>query len=100
MKRKISLVILSLIIIILSFIGCSSKNNNPVVDSSNNNKTITVGTSGTYYPFTFLEGGELKGFEVDVWNEIGKRIRRMMLSLKQLLSADYLECLKVERLIQ
>ena len=74
MKRKISLVILSLIIIILSFIGCASKNNNPVVDSSNNNKTITVGTSGTYYPFTFLENGKLEGFEIDTWNEIGKRI--------------------------
>lgn len=39
-----------------------------------NTKTIRVGTSGTYYPFTFVEGESLKGFEIDVWNEIGERL--------------------------
>ena len=37
---------------------------------------IRVGMSGSYYPFTYREGGELKGFEVDVWNEISKRMDR------------------------
>nr|WP_086937699.1 amino acid ABC transporter substrate-binding protein [Thaumasiovibrio occultus] len=35
--------------------------------------TVKVGMSGTYFPFTFVKSGELQGFEVDVWNEIGKR---------------------------
>ena len=30
--------------------------------------------SGTYYPFTLMEKGELQGFEVDLWIEIGKRL--------------------------
>lgn len=29
--------------------------------------------SGRYFPFTFVKQDELQGFEVDVWNEIGKR---------------------------
>lgn len=34
---------------------------------------IKVGMSGRYYPFTFFEKNQLKGFEVDMWQEIGKR---------------------------
>ncbi|MGB6127214.1 MAG: amino acid ABC transporter substrate-binding protein [Psychrilyobacter sp.] len=36
-------------------------------------EVIRVGTSGGYYPFTYTENDELKGFDIDVWNEIGKR---------------------------
>lgn len=35
--------------------------------------TIRVGMSGGYFPFTFTQGGQLQGFEVDVMNEVGKR---------------------------
>ena len=35
---------------------------------------VKVGMSGTYYPFTFMEGGELQGFEVDLWKEVGSRL--------------------------
>ncbi len=34
---------------------------------------IKVGMSGRYFPFTFVKKDVLQGFEVDVWNEIGKR---------------------------
>ncbi|PSW01389.1 amino acid ABC transporter substrate-binding protein [Photobacterium lipolyticum] len=34
---------------------------------------VKVGMSGRYFPFTFVEQDELQGFEVDLWNEIGKR---------------------------
>lgn len=34
---------------------------------------IKVGMSGRYFPFTFVEKDKLQGFEVDVWDEIGKR---------------------------
>ncbi|WP_136652312.1 amino acid ABC transporter substrate-binding protein [Paracoccus aeridis] len=36
-------------------------------------ETIRVGMSGGYFPFTFTEGGELKGFEVDLMNAIGEK---------------------------
>lgn len=34
---------------------------------------VKVGMSGRYFPFTFVKQDELQGFEVDLWNEIGKR---------------------------
>ncbi|CZF80825.1 amino acid ABC transporter substrate-binding protein [Grimontia marina] len=34
---------------------------------------IKVGMSGRYFPFTFVKMDKLQGFEIDVWNEIGKR---------------------------
>lgn len=71
-KNKIFLLILSITLIILSFVGCVSKENNQVIDS--NKKTITIGTSGSYYPFTFSDNGKLSGFEIDIWNNIGKRL--------------------------
>ena len=33
--------------------------------------TLRVGMSGGYFPFTFVEQDELKGFEVDVMNAVG-----------------------------
>jgi len=36
-------------------------------------ETVKVGMSGRYIPFTFSENDKLQGFDVDVWNEIGKR---------------------------
>ena len=37
------------------------------------NETVRVGMSGLYFPFTFVKNDTLQGFEVDLWNEIGKR---------------------------
>ena len=58
--------------------GCSD------TDTKDNNETdavskeqpnlVRVGTSGNYFPFSFSENGELKGFEIDVWKEIAKRL--------------------------
>ncbi|MGI0119977.1 amino acid ABC transporter substrate-binding protein [Zooshikella sp. RANM57] len=42
-------------------------------ESATAEKTIRVGSSGSYYPFTFVEKDKLQGFEIDLWNEIGKR---------------------------
>ncbi|MDV6317551.1 amino acid ABC transporter substrate-binding protein [Chromohalobacter sp. HP20-39] len=36
--------------------------------------TLRVGMSGSYYPFTFVEQDELKGFEVDVMNAVGEQM--------------------------
>ena len=37
---------------------------------------IRVGMSGQYFPFTFVEQDELKGFEVDIMNALGKEMGR------------------------
>ncbi len=34
---------------------------------------IKVGMSGKYFPFTFVKMDKLQGFEVDLWDEIGRR---------------------------
>lgn len=34
---------------------------------------VKVGMSGLYFPFTFVKMNKLQGFEVDLWDEIGKR---------------------------
>ena len=34
---------------------------------------VKVGMSGRYFPFTFVKQDQLQGFEVDLWDEIGKR---------------------------
>lgn len=39
-------------------------------------EVIRVGTSGGYFPFTYTENDELKGFDIEVWNEIGKRLEK------------------------
>ncbi|MGE6608785.1 transporter substrate-binding domain-containing protein, partial [Halomonas sp. NPDC076908] len=35
-------------------------------------ETLRVGMSGGYFPFTYVEQDELKGFEVDVMNAVGE----------------------------
>ncbi|WP_087023668.1 amino acid ABC transporter substrate-binding protein [Thaumasiovibrio subtropicus] len=34
---------------------------------------VKVGMSGRYFPFTFVKQDVLQGFEVDLWDEIGRR---------------------------
>lgn len=68
--KKHLLAISMILAVVLVMIGCSS---NPSEEVGND--VIKVGTSGGYHPFTFMnEDGELDGFEIDVWNEIGERI--------------------------
>lgn len=45
----------------LSLVGCGE---------GAKNAGLKVGTSGTYYPFSFREDGVVKGFEIDVWKAI------------------------------
>ncbi|WP_036185787.1 amino acid ABC transporter substrate-binding protein [Marinobacter sp. ELB17] len=37
---------------------------------------MRVGMSGQYFPFTFVEQDELKGFDVDIMNAVGKEMGR------------------------
>jgi len=51
------------------FIGAS------FTSESTGEDTLVIGMSGGYKPYTFTdESGDLVGFEVDTWKEIGKRI--------------------------
>lgn len=76
-KRLIALVA-TLIVGASIFVGCGSKANNSKDDTKATsqeveNHKIIVGVSTEYFPWCFKENDESKGFEVDVWNEIGKR---------------------------
>ncbi|MGL5243809.1 MAG: amino acid ABC transporter substrate-binding protein, partial [Sarcina sp.] len=69
MNKKFLSILSILVIFIFGLMGC----NNSKMQNINKKKVI-VATSGTYYPFTFMEGNNLKGFEIDLWNEIGNRL--------------------------
>ncbi len=64
----------------LALAGCNPQETNTSAatatseTSDNASAPIRVGMSGGYYPFTFVSQDQLQGFEVDVWNEIGKRL--------------------------
>lgn len=71
--------ILATALIVLSsivFTSCKNQNTsatNAGTTENSNNKTIVVACSNTAEPYSFVDNGEHKGFEVDLWNEIGKR---------------------------
>ncbi len=58
-----------------ALVGCSSKDKETVAKSEDKKgeKVINVGTSGEYFPWCFKKEDKLQGFEIDVWDEIGKR---------------------------
>lgn len=55
----------------LVFTGCTSEEK-PAQNEAK--KVIKVGTSGSYFPYTYYENDVLKGFEIDVWNAIGEKL--------------------------
>jgi putative S-methylcysteine transport system substrate-binding protein len=70
MIKKLA-VALSLVAAVGIFAGCAQKQAAP--EKKEDLQVIRVGSSGGYYPFTFMENDKLQGFEIDVWTEIGKR---------------------------
>lgn len=64
---------LPIIAVLAALIGCSSDNEQSTTVGI---QTIKVGSSGSYFPFTYVEKGELKGFEIDLWSEISKRVNQ------------------------
>lgn len=65
--KKFKVLLLGVILGAL-FIGCGKE--------EVKKEAIRIGTSGGYYPFTYTENDELKGFDIDVWNEIGRRVEK------------------------
>ena len=70
MKKRIT----TILTLLMLFFSITNVKVYAVDNKNNENRNIKVGTSGTYYPFTFLDENHVKGFEIDIWNEIGKRI--------------------------
>ncbi|MFZ5968095.1 MAG: amino acid ABC transporter substrate-binding protein [Bacillota bacterium] len=88
-KKVLSLIILSLVLSSLVFVGCSAKQAPPTNEPQQSTSTepanllekiqaegkIRIGTEGTYAPFTFHdETGKLTGFDVEIAEEIAKRL--------------------------
>jgi ABC-type amino acid transport substrate-binding protein len=68
MKRNILIALLAIALIATGF---------TFMKSGNREDQIRIGMSGSYKPYTFVdEKGDLTGFDVEVWNEIGKRINK------------------------
>ena len=64
MKKRIVLLFAAVTAVVFLFAGCSDKE---IGDK------LTIGVAGEYYPFCYTEDDNLQGFEIDMWNEIGKR---------------------------
>lgn len=70
--RGIFVALLSFVAAIL-FAGAAA----PAAHAAENDqlpKTLRVGTEGVYPPFSFHKGGELTGYDVDYFREVGKRL--------------------------
>ncbi len=75
MKKRAIAALLTGIVAISMLAGCGEKETEKgeAKEESKIPDTIIVASSGTYYPFGFMEEGEPKGFEIDIWDEIGER---------------------------
>ncbi|BES72389.1 amino acid ABC transporter substrate-binding protein [Marinobacter nanhaiticus D15-8W] len=62
--------------LLLSVITALSMAISPLALAQDNSDPLDVGMSGRYFPFTFVEKDQLKGFEVDVMNAIAKELGR------------------------
>jgi len=86
MKRRLFIGALLTLALALGITGCASNNkqadnkgaqiaNNNLLQTIKSNGVIRIGTEGTYAPFTFHDSnGNLTGFDVDIANEIAKRL--------------------------
>lgn len=77
-KNKVILMLMVMVLSVSMLAGCTVKANEEaivVTESSEEAsiKVIRVGTGGAYNPWCFKENDVLKGFEIDVWNEIASR---------------------------
>lgn len=71
-SNKLPLIIILIAVALGSIMFFSTKDKSST--ASEPTEVIKVGMSGSYKPYTYLdEKGELTGFDVDVWKEIGKR---------------------------
>jgi len=68
---------ISLVIVLVLLLGTSIMIGTNMGSNEATDEKIIVGMSGGYKPYTYTDtDGDLVGFEVDTWREIGKRIGR------------------------
>ncbi|WP_152222264.1 ABC transporter substrate-binding protein [Pseudomonas sp. SCB32] len=60
-------------IALVGAIGFQTASARPL-DEIQKSGTIVIGTDGTFPPFQYFDGGKLTGFEIDLGNEIAKRM--------------------------
>jgi cystine transport system substrate-binding protein len=79
MKKILSIMLGLVLVVSLSACSSSSNKNNASTSLYSQIKksgVITVGTEGTYAPFTFHDkSGKLTGFDIDIANEVFKRLK-------------------------
>ena len=74
MKKKIFGKVFLTSLVLLLAVGCGkSEDTNKEAAKTEEKPVIKIGTSASYNPWAFQENDKLKGFEIDVWNEIAKR---------------------------
>lgn len=74
MKKRLLSVVLCMAVTAGMLIGCGSKANDEG-KKEEEKKTIRISTTGEHAFFSETnDDGELQGFEIDVWNEIAKRL--------------------------
>lgn len=80
--KKFSVGLLVTFLLAIFMVGCASQTakvedtkKQTLLETIQKRGTIKVGTEGTYPPFSFKnEKGELDGFDVEIMNEVGKRL--------------------------
>ncbi|MBP2628581.1 MAG: amino acid transporter, amino acid-binding protein [Firmicutes bacterium] len=73
MSSKKGIILLMLVVMLGTVLLAGCGNNTAATATVPAKKVIIVGTSGEYLPWCFKKADQLQGFEIDVWNEIGKR---------------------------
>lgn len=72
-----SLAALAVIATIPVLVACSSDVAAPeTAESGTSSEPLIIGTSGTYNPITFSDGGTLAGYDIDWGNAIGEKLDR------------------------
>lgn len=72
-RKKIGLILL-VCMMAFTLAACGGKEQAADAKETKTEKTkVVVGTSASYNPWAYQEKDEVKGFEIDVWNEIAKR---------------------------
>jgi len=71
MKKKIALILTTLVALILVLTGCSSNKN---AGDTKTPGTLTIGLEGTYAPYSYRDNGKLDGFEVEYGKAVAKKL--------------------------
>ncbi len=54
--------------------SCGNSSAKNYKDNLTNNGKLTIGLEGTYAPYSYRQGGQLKGFEVDLAKDVAKKM--------------------------